>query len=330
MQLNEILEAYSIRDISKKTNISEDNVQNILEMKFNNLTKVRTMGFISILEREYSADLTDLRNIAHDYYNQNKDVIHYARGGSIEEKKSSNKSAIFILAIVLIFGYASFYFFTQFDNKHLSTLNPFSDDDLTIESNITKIVDESSTNHNDNSTKPKVDIIKIIEDEPKIDITTLLDTPLVDINSSDINNSLRVEYITSTESNISTKIVEKSETNTTITKIEPKIPEVKKEVAPIVEKKKIVTIEPSRRLWFGIRDIKTKKRDQFSIAKPYKLDVSEKSWLVATSPASFYLIVEGKKTYYKGGKAQYFKITKDSIEKLTKREYVRKGGWRQW
>lgn len=318
MQLNDILEAYSVRDISRKTTISEDNLQNLLDMKFNNLNKVRTMGFISILEREYRADLTDFRNIALDYYRQNKDIINYVRGSSVEERKSSNNSLIFIVAILLIFGYASFYFFTQFDNKHLSTLNPFGDDDLTIENNITKVVDNS-----DNATEPKIDIIKVLDNQPKIDIATILDTPLVDINSSSIDSSIKEKK----DINIS-KIVDKNETNITIVKIEK--PKLEPKVQPKIDKKIIVIIQPSRRLWFGIRDIKTKKRDQFSIAKPYKLDVSKKSWLVATSPASFYLIVEGKKTYYKGGKAQYLKITKYGVEKLTKREYVRKGGWRQW
>ncbi|MFK5975878.1 MAG: hypothetical protein QM493_05170 [Sulfurovum sp.] len=309
MQLNDILEAYSIRDISRKTNISENNLQNLLDMKFETLNKLKTMGFISILEREFNADLGDFKNISDDYYRQNKEEYHYALKGNIEEVKSKGNSKLLIVVILLIFGYASWYFFMQFDKKHLSSLNPFGDDDLTIENNISKVIDTNSS---------KVAVITVIEDKPKIDITTILNTPLVDINSSNINSDIKDDV--PVKSNI--KVIEKNETIIIIPKVEePKV---------IVEKTNIVIIEPSRRLWFGIRNIKTKKRDQFSIAKPYKLDVSKKSWLVATSPASFYLIVNGKKTYYKGGKAQYLKITKDGVEKLTKREYVRKGGWKQW
>ena len=320
MQLNDILEAYSIRDISRKTNISEDNLKNLFDLNFVQLNKVKTMGFISIVEREYSADLSDFKNIANDYYNQHKEVHHYALESTVVEDKNSDNSKIFIVIVALLIGLASWYFFTQFDKKHLSSLNPFSDDDLSIESNITEVV--TTNTKEDNKSVPKIDVINLIEDTPAIDITTILDTPLVDINSSDINLSQKDRPKSIVEDN---KTVEKNDTVekiadiVTVEKVEPK-----------VEEPKIVIIEPSRRLWFGIRDIKTKKRDQFSVAKPYKLDVTKQDWLLATSPASFYLIVDGKKTYYKGGKAQYLKVTKDGIEKLTKREYVRAGGWRQW
>lgn len=316
MQLNDILEAYNIKDISKKTHISEDNLKNLLDMKFDTLNKAKVMGFLSILEREYRADLTDFKNIAHDYYRQNKEVLHYAMESTVKEDKGSNKSKIFIVIILLIFAIASWYFFTQFDKKHLSSFNFFGDD-LTIENNITK-------NDDTNQTEPKVDII---EDTPKVDIITILDTPLVDINSSQVEIDKNSEENKSIDTN-SSQIVEKDETNITIVEVEKIEPKEIEE--PKVEETKIVTIEPSKRLWFGIRDIKTKKRDQFSIAKPYKLDVTNQSWLLATSSASFYLIVDGKKSYYKGGKSQYLKITKDSVEVLNKKEYVKQGGWKQW
>jgi len=68
MQLSEILEENSIRSISKKTNISEQNLERLLASNFANLKKVKTLGFISIIEREYSTDLTAMKEEALGYY----------------------------------------------------------------------------------------------------------------------------------------------------------------------------------------------------------------------------------------------------------------------
>jgi len=60
MQLNEILEENTIKGISQKTKISENNLENLLAANFAALKKIKTLGFISILEREYKADLSVL------------------------------------------------------------------------------------------------------------------------------------------------------------------------------------------------------------------------------------------------------------------------------
>lgn len=70
MQLNDILEENSIKAIAKKTNISAENLENLVALHFDTLKKIKTLGFISILEREYNADLTLLREEALEYYSQ--------------------------------------------------------------------------------------------------------------------------------------------------------------------------------------------------------------------------------------------------------------------
>lgn len=74
MQLNEILEENSVKAISKKTNISEDNIEALLAGDFDKLIKVKTLGFISIIEREYKADLGPLKEQALSHYAQYNDT----------------------------------------------------------------------------------------------------------------------------------------------------------------------------------------------------------------------------------------------------------------
>jgi hypothetical protein len=141
MQLNEILEENTIKGISQKTKISEENLENLLAANFDALKKIKTLGFISILEREYKADLSALREEALAHYSHEKDEHGFTVLLPTEEEKSG-KSKLFLLVVLALLVYASWYFFTQFDKKHLSELIPFMDEKMiettTIESDETK------------------------------------------------------------------------------------------------------------------------------------------------------------------------------------------------
>jgi len=141
MQLNEILEENTIKGISKKTKISEDNLENLLAANFDALKKIKTLGFISILEREYKADLSTLREEALAHYSEKKENNAFTVGQPMEEEKKG-KSKLFLVVVLALLGYASWYFFTQFDKKHLSGLIPFIDEQMiettVIESEETK------------------------------------------------------------------------------------------------------------------------------------------------------------------------------------------------
>lgn len=129
MQLNEILEEHTIKSISQKTKISEENLENLLGANFDVLKKIKTLGFISILEREYKADLSKLREEALAHYSGKADEKGFAVVLPVEEE-TKGKSKLFLFVVLALLGYASWYFFTQFDKKHLSELIPFMDEQM--------------------------------------------------------------------------------------------------------------------------------------------------------------------------------------------------------
>ncbi len=129
MQLNEILEENTIKLISQRTKISEGNLENLLASNFDALKKIKTLGFISILEREYKADLSPLRDEALAYYSEHNEDHTFSVGEPMEEEKKG-KSKLFLVIVLALLGYASWYFFTQFDKKHLSGLLPFMDEKM--------------------------------------------------------------------------------------------------------------------------------------------------------------------------------------------------------
>jgi len=287
MQLSEMLEENSIKSISKKTNISEQNLEYLLASNFAVLKKVKTLGFISIIEREYKADLTAMKEEALEYYAEGSEDNSITIGMPVvEEKKGTSK--LFILIILGILGYASWYFFTQFDKKHLSELIPFMDEQ-TIEKFVGKSNDIKEVFIKETTSEKVVAEVEVIQNE----VATL-------------------------------GVAEAEETAEVV---EEEVEIVQTEVA--IEKRDILIL-PFGRLWFGLVDKETKERDHFSINAPYKLDTTEKSWLVATSSAPFSL-VDGEETKdFNDAKEHYFKIDKNGIESLTKSEYVALGGWSQW
>jgi len=136
MQLSEILEENTIRSISQKTKIPEDNLENLLAANFDALKKVKALGFISILEREYSIDLSQLKEEALAFYSQEKEDHGITVGSPIVEEKKG-KSKLFLLLVLALLAYASWYFFTQFDKKHLTELITFIDEQK-MENNVTE------------------------------------------------------------------------------------------------------------------------------------------------------------------------------------------------
>ncbi|PAF42603.1 hypothetical protein [Helicobacter sp. 11S03491-1] len=55
----EILKKIGIKEIQKTTKISASKLEDILQKRFSNLQRVRVVGFLKILEREYKVDLSE-------------------------------------------------------------------------------------------------------------------------------------------------------------------------------------------------------------------------------------------------------------------------------
>ncbi len=126
MQLNEILEENSVQSISQKTNISETNLEALVAGDFDKLKRVKTFGFISILEREFKADLSALREQALEYYENNSENESVTIGLPLPEEKKGI-STWFKLFIIILIAFTVWYFFTQFDKTMLTDLLPPSE-----------------------------------------------------------------------------------------------------------------------------------------------------------------------------------------------------------
>jgi len=157
MRLNEILEKNSAKEISVKTNISENSIELLVASDFNNLTKAKTLGFLSILEREYKIDLSQDREQALAYYLTHDKEKSISIGLPMPEENQGSSKLVIVLVLALLV-YVSWYFFTQYDKKNISDMLPFTDDKVetvihtenTVETGL-NINNTSSSTHTDST-----------------------------------------------------------------------------------------------------------------------------------------------------------------------------------
>jgi len=124
MQLNEILENNTVKEINIKTNIAEKNIEAIVAGEFEKIRKTNAIGFISIIEREYNVDLSELKKQALDYYETVYEDTTVTLSRDLMEE-SSGGSGFFKLIVFLLIIYAIWYAFENFDREKLNAILPF-------------------------------------------------------------------------------------------------------------------------------------------------------------------------------------------------------------
>jgi len=127
MQLNETLENSSARDISSKTQISKNNIEALLEGDFSKITKVKTMGFISIIEREYGINLSEFKKEALEFYSDKEEDNGISLQYDVPEE-TKEKSGLFKFIVILMIIYAVWYAFNNIDREKLNNVLPYAEE----------------------------------------------------------------------------------------------------------------------------------------------------------------------------------------------------------
>jgi len=111
----EKLKLIGIQRIHEETHISREHVIAVVNSDFKTLNRVQFLGFISIFEREYSLDLSVLREQAIAYYDEQK-TLDDANPGVFIVAKSNKKSPLIFIAIAVLIMIV-FAFFSLNGNK---------------------------------------------------------------------------------------------------------------------------------------------------------------------------------------------------------------------
>ncbi len=114
MQLNEVIEENSIATISKKTRISIENIEKLVQRDFSHMKRVKALGFISILEREFGIEVEALKKECIAYFSDMPEEEFDARLTVSTSEPSERAGGLFskILMLLILFGigYGAWYF----------------------------------------------------------------------------------------------------------------------------------------------------------------------------------------------------------------------------
>jgi len=169
------LQGIGAQKIYEKTHIPIEQIQAILYESFEDFTKVQFMGFVSILEREYGEDLSELKAVALSHFNKSEPEDKPAKV-FVTPKRKKNFSFIYIFAIVLIIIIAFVYRLnssndvsdeTVVDNKVIenitSSIKPI-DTNVTDENSTQKVLNDVNTTTSDTNVSVVLEVKPVIEE----------------------------------------------------------------------------------------------------------------------------------------------------------------------
>jgi len=103
------LKSIGAQKIHEATHISRAHVQALLHESFEDMNSIQFLGFISILEREYSLDLSELKNQGKEYFDNHTPSVQEPRTVKVFVSPRKKRG---LTLIYIAFGVAIFLVFT--------------------------------------------------------------------------------------------------------------------------------------------------------------------------------------------------------------------------
>jgi hypothetical protein len=326
MQLNELIEQEGIEKVSLKTTISQDNLNYLLNEKFEKLSRVKALGFLMILEREYKGlEVPELREKIKLFFADNQpdydNVI-------VASRSTPNRDGFSFFKWFIIFGIllGAWYLYSQgeLDSllKNITNKEDIYSDDKALDNNIT-IEEAKRVSIVKNSDEPVAIVAPV---EPKIDldaetVTVVEDKVIVDENESavktTIGSSRAVEESIAAES-VGTEVV--------TSKVEASTPEVVASSGIST-----ITINPTRgMLWFGFINVDTKARKEFMKQVSTPFDIEDGRWILVTGHGFVDIVSELETLEVSDRNKHYFYIDSNELKEISQKEFRELNGGHGW
>jgi len=346
MLFNELIEQQGLESVVSKTNISSINLNYLMSEDFEKLNRVKALGFLLILEREYKEiDVNDLRQKIKLYYDEHKPhddkVVMVARGSTTGGGFSFFK--FFIITGLLGGGY---YLYTQgkLDSiiQKIEEKKEFFDDNKALENNATaedaeKVVVGKSEDESvriETPIAPKVETITLSQDDSNTSNSTAIENNDSENNNSvtEIQSFIAVEPATENNKSIASVVEEVSQEflaseASNATDEENSTVEEETVATPI----STISINPTRgMLWYGFINLENKKRREFmkKIATPFEIENGK--WLLVTGHGYVDVVSDAKTLEIADNKKHYFYIDSTDIKEIDKKEFRELNGNRGW
>jgi len=234
MNANDFFEQYSIEVINKRTRISPISLRYIKNREFEKISRVKFLGFVRIIEKEFNIDLSELVEEYNEATKHRPEQTHGYEEIKYEEPKKHNTFILFILSVML-FSLGAYLLYTNYNTE------PVKEKELNSSTFISVNDKNSSEENNSQESLQKTAA-------PAASIPA-------EQNTTSVNKSKSSEK---QDSNTSAK--EENETKKTAS------PASKETLIP--EKVEII---PNKKVWFKAYNLDTNKSIQYLTSSPKTL-----------------------------------------------------------
>jgi len=350
MLFNELIEQQGLESVVSKTNISSINLNFLLNEDFENLNRVKALGFLLIFEREYKdIDVNDLRQKIKLYYEENKpsdDKVVMVAKGSTTGGGGFSFFKLFIISGVIGGGY---YLYThgQLDSiiQKIVEKKNFFDDNKALENNVStedakKVVVGKSEDENEPESvriktpiAPKVEVINLNSEESNESNDSTMNTESMQGAQSQIQSVISTPTVTETNQSIEEVVQEVSEAflakeaNSSNAQEDENEKTEEMVATPITT----ISINPTRgMLWYGFINLETKKRREFMKKVSTPFEINNGKWLLVTGHGYVDVVSDAKTVEVSDNKKHYFLIDSRDIKEINKKEFRSLNGNRGW
>jgi len=122
MNANDFFEQYSIEVINKRTRISPISLRYIKNKEFKKIQRVKFIGFIRIIEKEFKVDLSELIEEYNQATEHTAPTADETPKTQLQEPKKHNTVILFILAVIL-FSLGAYLLYNKYNSVKTSTIN---------------------------------------------------------------------------------------------------------------------------------------------------------------------------------------------------------------
>lgn len=326
MKLSELIEEEGVNKVSTKTTISVQNLNALANENFAKLNRVKALGFLVILEREYpEIEVEDIREKVKEHFEEEITIDENMVVLSREEPLNSG-FPFFKWFVVLVLLSGGWYLYNQGELDGL--LNNIEDKEEIFDDG--KALESNSSD----ADAQKVVIEKSEEASVKIDTDV---APKVNENIENQESNQSNETTQAVVKNVESKEpVTKKNINKMVVKSSATSVEVQADL-PATENNittgeiKTITINPTRgMLWFGFINMDTKKHKEFMKKVSTPFDLKGGRFLLVTGHGYLEIVSEIKTIKVADSHKHYFYIDSTEIRELTRHEFRDMNGKHGW
>jgi hypothetical protein len=349
MKLNEIIETDGISKVSDKTNISVENLEYLVKKDFKSLNRVKALGFITILKREYSADVDELEESVKEYFENNPEDDGKPILVSANHEKSGYGIVKWFIILGLLYGVWNLYSSGKLDgvlsNSGIKQEHILADDEV-LKSDVTEASAEKVVVSADEESRAEVKIesVKIPNKEQKAETTPKVEAVTTEL-VTEKNSTLKDEKSDAEKNEKEIEKESNEEKNEKEIDIEKEVDEVVKENSNINNQNQqnsaeetiseetttadneeaeiiyTVTVNPRVNLWFGFINVDTKERKEFMTDESRSVDVAAHRWILVTGHGRVSVASEHNTLKINDRVKHFFYIDSSQMKEISRSEF---------